>query len=111
MSDKNLKGKSKYESPILVPLGEMAKGAGSCSTGSSGAPEVCNTGGTVTPSPPACTAGVTASTTCTAGGLATGACTMGTSATSACSAGNNTLPACTAGTIATGACTAGGVKA
>ena len=26
MSSKNAKGKPKYESPILVPLGEMAKG-------------------------------------------------------------------------------------
>ncbi len=35
MSEQNDKGKSKYESPILVPLGEMAKGSGACTMGSS----------------------------------------------------------------------------
>jgi len=64
MSEQNAKGKLKYESPILVPLGEMAKGSGVCATGSSVAP---GGGGTE----------------CTAGGTAAGHCSAGTTATTA----------------------------
>ena len=42
MSIQNAKGKLKYESPIIVPLGEMAKGAGAyCAQG--GAPVSADT--------------------------------------------------------------------
>ena len=72
MSDQNAREKPKYESPTLVPLGEMAEGSG------------------------ACTAGSGDTDTCTAGGLAATACTAG-GAASACSDGIGTS-ACTSGT-------------
>jgi hypothetical protein len=97
MSDQNVKGKSKYESPILVRLGEMAKGSGACTVGSSVVAPAC--------SPGAADAAVLD---CTAGLTATRDCTAGTASLRACSAGISALPACTAGTAATGACTAGG---
>ncbi len=108
MSDQNVKGKSKYEAPVLVPLGEIAKGSGACAPGSGGAPVTCSAGTGVGVPDPACTAGADATTTCTAGTAASTDCTQGVSATNACSAGNSAIPACTAGTTATGACTAGG---
>ena len=124
MSDQNFKTKPRYESPILVPLGEMVKGSGVCSTGSSAlnsttgncfagttvAAVFCSAGGGDT-APVNCTAGTNATTGCTMGTAALATCTQGVSALTACSAGNTTLPACTAGTVATGACTAGGAKA
>jgi hypothetical protein len=75
MSDQNVKGKSKYESPILVPLGEMAKGFGeaACAPGSGGD----------------CTAGPTATRDCTAGPNALRACTQGDAATVGCTAGGH----------------------
>jgi hypothetical protein len=96
MSDQNATGKPKYESPIVVPLGEMAKGSGVCTTGSS----------VVAPS---CTAGAVdaAVIDCTAGSNATQDCTAGPTATRDCTAGTNAIRACTAGTAATSACTAG----
>jgi hypothetical protein len=97
MSGQNVKGKSKYESPILVPLGEMAKGSGVCETGSSVAPVSCSPG-----------AADTFVLDCTAGLTATRDCTAGTAALRNCTAGVSALPACTMGTAATGACTAGG---
>ena len=83
MSDQSEKEKPKYESPIVVPLGEMAKGTGAycaaggtpmppgnyCAEGTitvSGSPGYCEAGGTA--SPGYCTAGTTAETACTAGG-------------------------------------------
>jgi hypothetical protein len=109
MSDKSVKGKSKYESPILVPLGEMAKGSGACGAGSSGLAEACSAGTGVEVSPINCTAGVSATTACTAGGSALSACTAGTSALTACTdAGVASTGACTAGVSAQSACTAGG---
>ena len=74
MSDQKAKGKSKYETPILVPLGEMARGSGACTPGSgdSGA--------------------------CTSGGLANIACTAGPFNIGAtCSAGGHANPTCTGG--------------
>lgn len=103
MSDRNAKRKSKYESPILVPLGEMAKGSGVCSVGSSvtGAPwdeiGTCTAGTCVSP-------GITD---CAPGYTATQDCTAGPTANRDCSAGTCALRACTAGTAATSACTAG----
>jgi hypothetical protein len=100
MSDQNARGKSKYESPILVPLGEMAKGSGVCTTGSSVVAPACSPG-----------ASDAAAVDCTAGVTATRDCTAGTSATRNCSQGVSAIPACTAGNAATGACTAGGLVA
>jgi hypothetical protein len=109
MSDQNVKGKSKYEAPVLVPLGEIAKGSGACAPGSGGAPVTCAPGAGVEVSPIDCTAGASASTTCTAGGTASTACTAGTSALTACTdAGVASTGACTAGVSAVSACTAGG---
>lgn len=88
MSHDEKSTKPKYESPILVPLGGMAKGAGvACSAGSSantdcvaggGAnPGFCQAGTTATPG--YCTAGITAQTACSDGNSAvTAACNAGT---------------------------------
>ena len=65
MSDTEKKTKPKYEAPTVVPLGDLAKGAG------------------------ACTAGSGDSSTCSAGGSAVTACTAGTAAISACTAGGH----------------------
>ena len=98
MPDKNVKGKSKYEAPILVPLGEMAKGSGACGAGSSGLPEACSAGTGVEVSPINCTAGTTATTACTAGATAQTACTAGPANNGAtCSAGGSASPTCTGG--------------
>ena len=110
MTNKNTAGKSKYESPVFVPLGEMAKGSGACLAGSSvvngGGGPVCQTGGTVgvVGSGTYCAAGPVTSGTpgyCTAGTSASvGACTAGTTATTACTAGvTATTAACTPGTF------------
>lgn len=88
---------SKYESPILAPLGAMAKGSGLCEAGSGVLPPGCVPG-----------AADSAVIDCTAGSTATRDCTAGTAALNNCSQGVSALPACTAGDSATGACTAGG---
>jgi hypothetical protein len=86
MSDHNAKGKPKYESPVIVPLGEMARGAGAecaagsnavgnCRAGNSANPGYCQAGTIANPG--YCTAGITASTACTDGTGATSACTAG----------------------------------
>ena len=97
MSGQNVKGKSKYESPILVPLGEMARGSGVCEAGSAVVAVDCVTGeadaGTID---------------CTAGPTATRDCTAGTAAERNCTAGVSAIPACSLGTAATLACTDGG---
>jgi hypothetical protein len=95
MSNQNAKGKPKYESPIIVPLGEMAIGSGACSTGSgvvcgpyaatvcsntgSSPVDYCDAGVCATQqSASYCSEGTTASTTayCTAGNSG-GACNNG----------------------------------
>lgn len=97
MSDQDAKGKPKYESPIFAPLGEMAKGSGSCAIGSSGAPETCAVGTGVEIGPIDCTAGLTASRDCTAGTAAIRDCTAGVAATgTTCSAGDHAV-SCTGG--------------
>ena len=108
MSDQNVKGKSKYESPILVPLGEIAKGSGVCSVGS--AVVGGNWGGIGT-----CTVGTCFDalfpgiTDCTAGPNATQDCSAGPTANRDCTAGTCALRDCTAGTAATDVtCSAGG---
>lgn len=88
---------SKYESPILAPLGKMAKGSGLCEAGTGVLPAACEPG-----------AEDSAVLDCTAGSTATRDCTAGTAAERNCSQGVSALPACTAGDSATGACTAGG---
>jgi len=97
-------GKPRYESPTIVPLGEMAKGSGVCSAGSSvvggvkwGDIGTCAVGPCVLP-------GITD---CTAGGSASQDCTAGPSASRDCTAGTCAIRACSAGTAATSACTAG----
>jgi hypothetical protein len=110
MSNQNAREKSKYESPILVPLGEMAKGAGACTAGS-GYLGACvyNPGGNAPYTDPG---------NCTAGTLPNGYCSAGTTATilaaSYCSAGTTASDYCTAGNCAPGPagyCTSSGVDA
>jgi hypothetical protein len=63
MSDNEKRTKPKYEVPIIIPLGEMAKGSGACSGG------YLDTD--------TCTAGPLAQTACTAGTVAHDGCTAG----------------------------------
>ena len=77
MSNQNAKGKPKYESPILVPLGEMAKGSGDCVAGLSDVVD--------------CTAGTAALNNCSQGVSALVACTAGLSAAAACTAGGKNV--------------------
>ena len=69
------KKKSTYQAPILVPLGEMAKGSGVCAAGSSVIPAAV------------CAAGAADAADCTAGVNALNACSEGTAALAACTAG------------------------
>ena len=90
------KEKLVYASPILIPLGALAKGSGQCTAGSSvipgdGEPGTCDNTGVD----------------CTAGSTATNDCTAGPTACRDCSAGTAAVRACTAGTAATAGCTAG----
>lgn len=110
MSNNNVKMKSQYESPILVPLGEMAKGSGVCTTGSSVVPVLCTAGaadaGAVGASD--CTAGSGATSACTAGNTAQTACTAGpTNIGGTCSAGGQANPTCTGGAAPTSGCVPG----
>ena len=93
MSIQNAKGKLKYESPIIVPLGEMAKGTGAN----------CTAGGTPTPPDNYCSAGTT-----TVSGNP-GYCSAGTIASPGyCSAGQTAASYCAGGAAAnTGACVNG----
>ena len=106
MSDQNAKRKSKYESPVIVPLGEMAKGSGACAAGSSVA-------GLGTPG----SGGPYGSTTCSAGTSPVDYCSAGINATqlgaSYCTAGTTAEAYCTSsGTTASlGACTTSGFGA
>jgi hypothetical protein len=105
MSNQNAKGKSKYESPILVPLGGLAKGSGVCVTGSSVVPVACSAGGadagsrcTCGAAPVSdfidCSAGEYASRDCVAGPRATRDCTAGECAKdTTCSAGGHVAEA------------------
>jgi hypothetical protein len=72
MVDKEKKTKPKYEAPIVVPLGEMARGAGDCSPGSGDTGTCTSVGGAATGT---CTHGVSASATCTNGVSAITTCT------------------------------------
>ena len=111
MSEQNVKGKLKYESPILVPLGGVAKGSGLCSTGSAYA-------GTCVYNPDG--NGPYDVTDCKAGGTPADMCSAGTTAThlsaSYCSSSGSTASDyCSAGTCApkptSGYCESSGVEA
>jgi hypothetical protein len=116
MSDQNVKGKSKYEAPILVPLGGIAKGSGVCSAGSAvvggnwGGIGTCTVGtcfDALFPGITDCAPGANATQDCTAGPTAERDCTMGTCALRNCTAGvAATGPTCSAGDHAA-SCTAG----
>ena len=74
MSKKDERTKPKYEAPIVVALGEMARGAGACTAGPSDV-DACTAGGLAQT---ACTAGPTNNgATCTSGGSASPTCTGG----------------------------------
>ena len=110
MSEQNAKEKLKYESPILVPLGEIARGSGVCTAGSSVVTTVtCDAGGEDVAL--ACTCGpdpaYSSAIDCTAGYYASNDCTAGPTANRDCTAGTCAARACTAGTAATTACEAG----
>jgi hypothetical protein len=106
MSNLGKKETSKYEAPILVPLGALAKGSGVCITGSSVVDNGGNGGNGAACSPGAADGGV-GPIDCTGGATATQDCTAGPTATRDCTAGTNALRACTGGTAALDACTAG----
>lgn len=91
------KEKLVYASPILVPLGALAKGSGQCTAGSS---VIDGEGGSGT-----C---VNTGTDCVPGYTATNDCTEGVTACRDCSAGTAALNACTAGVAAVNGCVAGG---
>jgi hypothetical protein len=107
MPDQNAKGKPKYESPILVPLGGLARGSGACTAGS-GYVGACKID--VIGTNPGGYAGD-----CTSNGAAPiGNCTAGVTATQIaatyCKAGTTASDYCNAGTCAPGAagyCTQG----
>lgn len=105
----NQNAKSKYESPIIVPLGAMAKGSGVCTTGSSVVPAACSAGNSDTaPGATDCTAGSGATSACTAGNTAQTACTAGpTNVGATCSAGGQANPTCTGGAAPTSGCLPG----
>ena len=68
MSDNEKRSKPKYEAPIVVPLSDLARGAGDCVAGSLDVGD------------------------CTHGGLATTACTVGPTAVNGCTTGGFGLP-------------------
>ena len=85
------KEKLVYASPILIPLGALAKGSGQCTAGSSvipggGEPGTCDNTGTD------CTAGSTATHDCTAG-----PCAFGIAGRNGCSQGLHGRNGCDGG--------------
>ncbi len=104
----NANKKSKYEPPIIMPLGEMAKGSGACSSGSSV--------GSFNPGcgPAPGTAGPYGELGCSPGTAPVDYCSAGTNATaigaSYCQPGVGAADYCDAGNCAPGPagyCTAG----
>jgi hypothetical protein len=103
MSHDEKSAKSKYESPVIVPLGGMAKGSGNCAPGSSAFDtnvgndgpyglKTCSTGTTpIDYCSPGTYADRTGSAYCSAGVTAADYCTAGTQAgaKSTCKAGNS----------------------
>jgi len=101
MSDQNANGKSKYESPILVPLGGVDKGVGVNCVPGANAVGYCSPGTTATGTGAYCSAGT---------GANGGYCTAGTTAQSYCTSSGNvaTTGACTTSGLSAGAaCSAG----
>jgi hypothetical protein len=73
MADNERRTKPKYEAPTVVPLGEMARGAGACTPGSADIETCTSTGGAALVT---CTNGISAAATCTSnGGSALVTCT------------------------------------
>jgi hypothetical protein len=66
MADGEKRTNPKYETPIVVSLGELAKGIGACGGGSS-PDDSCGSGATA---PSSCGIGTFAGTTCGTGGAA-----------------------------------------
>jgi len=64
MSDKERKPKPKYEAPIVVPLGGLAQGIGSCANGSVPGESSCGSGFSAYSS---CGSGLGPGTTCGSG--------------------------------------------
>lgn len=78
MIDTKSKMKPKYETPTVVPLGELARGTGYCTAGLSvGSGGYCSAGGTAGGEGGYCTAGNIASDYCTIGSAAGAGCTTG----------------------------------
>ena len=116
MSSKDAKGKPKYESPVFLPLGEMAKGSGACTTGS-GYTGTCvyNPGGDA-PYPNLGPCGAGGAPDATGGGYCSaGTTATATSASYCSSSGVTASDYCTAGNCApkaiTGYCTSSGTDA
>lgn len=63
MSNQNVRRKLKYETPVVVSLGEISKGSGTCANGSN-PDDSCGSGFGANTS---CGSGVTAGTTCGTG--------------------------------------------
>lgn len=89
MLDDKKKGKPTYQPPVLMPLGELAKGNGqaSCHPGSSASD--CSTGGT-------------ASNNCHVGNSAVQRCFQGSSVSGNCRSGFFALNRCRSGFIGRG---------
>jgi hypothetical protein len=103
MSDKNVKGKLKYESPILVSLGGMGKGTGAdCTAAGLSAVGYCSATGTWAHGGAGyCTTGASAGDYCTSVGTTAtlgGCTTTGVSAGAACTGGGTAAPCGAGGT-------------
>ncbi|HXX53890.1 MAG TPA: hypothetical protein VEI28_04900 [Thermodesulfovibrionales bacterium] len=66
MSEEDKRTRLKYTSPVVVPLGTLARGAGECESGSANVGGGCENGGA-------------AAAECEAGGTKSGSCDVGTS--------------------------------
>jgi hypothetical protein len=64
MTKKDERTKPKYETPTIVPLGELAKGIGTCAAVGSSPDDSCGSG---TSAPTSCGGGNIAGTTCGSG--------------------------------------------
>ena len=70
------KAKPKYESPVVLPLGEVARGFGGVDCTNGGGPQAACHSGTGPTHAPNCTNGTNASS-CNAGNIAAAACPQG----------------------------------
>jgi|APFre7841882654_1041346.scaffolds.fasta_scaffold196622_2 hypothetical protein len=91
MSENKRTNKPRYESPVALPLGEMAKGSGDCSTGS-----VVTVG-------LRCSDGNKTSMECLEGGAAGVDCTEGGAAGVSCTGLGGAAASCTLGLVGLGA--------